>query len=1316
MANHIKLSQHTEWLSLIEVSGPFLALPVLEKTFPQGLDIIEVPRRQRLRSAYEEWCDAVESEDPLLSDLHREWIRLVFSEFLEYDDSTLKMEKEITTEYTIDSPEHTESFKPDWLVLSSSDGKPKFFISIQTPGTDFEKVRKDDRWPASLLERMTALCRVNGVRLGLITDGERWMLVNAPSGSTSSCASWYARLWFQEPITLKAFQSLFGVRRCFGPTEETLESLLESSLKHHEEITDTLGEQVRRAVEVLVQCLDKADADRNRELLRGITPAELYEAGLTVMMRLVFILCAEERGLLLLGNPIYDEFYAVSTLRSQLAEEADKHGPEILDRRHDAWARLLSVFRAVHGGIDHESLRMPALGGSLFDPDKFPFLEGRSKGTTWKDSGAIPLPIDNRTVLLLLSSLQLLEQHTGALLLSYRALDVEQIGHVYEGLLEHTVVRVPSVTVGLVGSQNAKNPNLPLSEMESALLDSEEAFVSLVMETTKRSESTIRKALAHPLDDASFGRLLSVCGGDTSLTERIRPFANLLRTDAWEDPIVYREDAFMITMGADRRETGTHYTPKSLTESIVETTLEPVVYIGPSEGTPRDEWCLKNPAELLALKICDPAMGSGAFLVQTCRWLSERLVEAWASVEAEGKCITSDGEVRQTSDGTDPMPTALDERLITARRLIAERCLYGVDVNPLAVELAKLSIWLITMAEGRPFGFLDHNLRHGDSLLGIYLLDQLTKLNLHPHDGPYQLCIFSQNVAEIVSEVIEIRKRIRAIQIRDIRDVEAMAHLDGEARKKLEAVELVADAMIGEVLQAKGNSRVIDSALNSLAMQAGAFLDGDEKMGASIAKEACSSLSVDLPKGKPPRRPFHWPLEYPEVFQRENGGFNVMIGNPPFLGGRRIRRSIGEAYLSWLTTSLFRNASGNADLCAFFFRRVNQLLCRDGYYGSLATNTISQGDTRDVGLFSICEQGSTIYHAISNLKWPGTANLTVALVWITKSEWSGVCKLDGQIVKRIGTSLTNESFNADKPKILKCNSGRSFQGSIVLGSGFVLTPESAKHLLSKDKNNSHVIFPYLRGEDFLSEPNQSPTTFVINFFDWPLDRENAPKDYSGPVASDYPDCLSIVEELVKPERTRRKANGQFALRKPLPQKWWIYSDKRPALYKRIAGLRRVLFHSFTGKYVIFDFVPAGYVYAGPHNVFATDADEDFAILQSSFHNIWAWEHCSTMETRLRYANRNLFETFPFPSAYKKLKEIGAVYHSHRKDMLKSHGIGLTNLYNKFHDSSIKDKDCVNLRDIHATLDNEVSHVYGWHDIDLQHGFHQTKQGIRFTVS
>ncbi len=144
----------------------------------------------------------------------------------------------------------------------------------------------------------------------------------------------------------------------------------------------------------------------NRTLLKDVPENWLYDAALTIMMRLVFLFAAEERGLLHLGKPLYDDNYAVSTLQEQLQEVADQHGEEVLERRYDAWARLLATFRAVHGGIQHQDLLMPAYGGSLFDPDRYPFLEGRGRRDLVENTAAEPLAVNNRVVLHLLNSLQ----------------------------------------------------------------------------------------------------------------------------------------------------------------------------------------------------------------------------------------------------------------------------------------------------------------------------------------------------------------------------------------------------------------------------------------------------------------------------------------------------------------------------------------------------------------------------------------------------------------------------------------------------------------------------------------------------------------------------------------------------------------------------------------------------------------------------------------------------------------------------------------------------------------------------------------------
>ncbi|MFZ4436845.1 MAG: Eco57I restriction-modification methylase domain-containing protein [Syntrophales bacterium] len=1288
------LSQHTEWLSLIDISGPFITVSMLEKAFPQGLEAVATPKRQKFRAAYEEWREAVDEDDRLLSELHREWIRLVLMEMLEYDHESLIQVADWPGELpTVSSQENAGTFAPDWIVRSPSDEKPRLFVSVLPPETDIESIQRSDGWPVSLRERMTLLCRAHGVRVGLLTDGERWMLVNAPVGSTSSQASWYARLWFQEPITLKAFQSLFGIRRCFGPAEETLEALLEESLKHHEEVTDTLGEQVRRAVEVLVQCLDKADEDRNRVLLRDVKPAELYEAGLIVMMRLVFVLCAEERGLLLLGDSIYDQCYAISTLRGQLAEEADRHGPEVLDRRHDAWARLLAVFRAIYGGIEHENLRMPALGGSLFDPDRYPFLEGRAKGTSWRNVSAAPLPIDNRTVLLLLNSLQILEQSGGALLLSYRALDVEQIGHVYEGLLEHTVTRVPRVTLGLQGSQKAKNQNVALVELESARLDSDIALVNLVLEITCRSESAIRNCLKKPADETISGRVLGVCGGDTKLAERIWPFTNLIRTDAWEDPIIYRANSFMVTLGADRRETGTHYTPKSLTESIVTTTIEPVVYIGPAEGLPREKWTLKSSLELLNLKFCDLAMGSGAFLVQICRYLGEKLVETWLHEEVMGKSITVDGEALDELGAAEPMPSQLDERLTIARRLVAERCLYGVDINPLAVELAKLSIWLVTLAKGRPFGFLDHNLRSGDSLLGIHRLDQLMTLSMNP--GEHQPRLFGQNIEVAVEEAIDLRKRLRSTTIRDIRDVEAMARLDREARKKLEPVELIADAMIGEVLLCGDNSRMLDTSLDSLSSMAGDYLSGDEKMGEQIARQTKLAMSIDLPEGKQPRRPFHWSLEFPEVFER--GGFDACVSNPPFLGGRNITSALSKFYNDGLQF-LFESPGTSCDLCSYFLVRGMQILSNNGHWGSIAVETIAYGKTGEHGLTRIVNNGFTITNAMKDVQWPGQPNRKVAIIHFSAIK-PRYCFLNKTLVAKILPNLT-ESFDFEWiPRQLISNGKLCFQGITVNGKDFIVSEEQWQQYVAENRDYIEVLTPYMTGDDLNQKVMPTPSSYLINFHGMIEDK-----------AKKYPTLYKYLENNVKEKRT------SIISRKDVSEKWWSLQRIAPDLEKAIEQHKRVICRTRYGALHCLTFAPKRQIFSDGIIIFAFSDFGSFAVLQSDIHFLWAKQQGSPRGGALRYKIKTCFETFPMPLTSLQIAYYGETLYEVRQRYMEASKEGLTPTYNKFHNPEILSCDIQEIRGLHIEMDKAVVSAYGWDDLNLGHGFHETNMGTRFTIS
>ena len=1282
---------HHDWLALIEISGPFLAVPVLTEAFPQGLEELDGIKRKRLRQAYEEWREALETDDPHLDELHAAWIDEVLARGLELDEDgkgdVLKRADWCAANLSVSLPEHGVKLSPDLAVIEEQrSDKPLMLVHTYGQDVDLDATLKLDGWSVTPDDRMVQLCRATGCRLGLVTNGERWMLVDAPVGAVTTFASWYARIWSQEPATLQAFVHLLGIRRFFVDESERLPALFDRSLKYQDEVTDALGEQVRRAVEVLIQALDKADQDRDRELLRDVKEPELYEAALTVMMRLVFLLSAEERGLLLLGDERYEANYALSTLRMQLRTESE----EILERRWDAWSRLLAIFRAVFGGIEHENLRLPALGGSLFDPDRFPFLEGRAKGSDWRTDIAKPLPIDNRTVLLLLEAIQQFQGRT----LSYRALDVEQIGYVYEGLLERTVKRTAEVTLELDGTKNAKAPWVGLAELESARLGGAERLAELLQERSGSSASRVRNDLAKPVDDALADRLLAACQGDTALRDRIRPFAHLVRTDPWGYPLVYPSGAFIVTTGSDRRETGTHYTPKSLTEAIVTETLTPIAYVGPAEGTPRERWVLKSPAELFDLKICDPAMGSGAFLVQACRWLADRLVEAWAQAEGSGKTVSVDGELLDTSGIEEPLPRDTEARTIIARRLIAERCLYGVDLNPLAVELAKLSIWLVTLAKGRPFGFLDHNLRCGDSLLGIHRLDQLTELTMTP-TGKGQQRLFGQNIERAVHEAIELRQRLRQMPIRDIRDVETMSHLNADARRRLEVPECIADSFIGEVF-VTGGTAALENALASLAINAGRAVEGDQDSQAAMRRRADRALATDQIVGKPVRRLFHWPLEFPEVFADGRGGFDAMVGNPPFIAGKRLTTRLGEGYTFGIKR-IVSDTKGAADLCAYFFIVCSRITYQGGAFGLIATNSISQGDTREVGLGWIESNGWKLIRAWPDLTWPGGAAVTVSPCVLAGPAWQGEIRLADKVVSGISSYLEEED-GGGQPYQLKKNEGMASIGTGLNGEGFILTRDEYAQFIAANPKNTEVIRRYLTSQDINQTQDSSPSRYVIDFWDLP---EHIARTYKLPFAR--------VTELVKPKRDRLTRQIHESC-------YWKHWDRREVFYERMRKLPRVIVTGRVSKHHVFAFADPEWLIADGVVVFLRSDGASFSVLQSSIHAEWVQRHKTTMRLDTTYSVSRCFSTFPWPENLPdEVATVGRLYLETRNDIQSTLQLGLTSIYNRFHDESDQSSDFNKLRELHQKLDSVVAASYGI-SFPLEHGFHDTKQGRRFTIS
>lgn len=1315
---------HAEWLSLVPVSGPFLSLPVLMEAFNTGLEPHDPEHVRLLRQEYANWQESFEKRkaDPAP---HHNWIKFVLTKTLDLDEQVLAEGQAIPQTLHVEVPEHHELLRPSIVVNDPGTNKARLLVQTYPRSQELTSYVANSPWKASPDTRMTELLHGTGVRLGLVTNGEHWMLVDAPKGETTGYASWYASLWLEEYITLRAFRSLLSASRFFNvPDDQTLEALLAKSASNQQEVTDQLGYQVRRAVEVLIHSLDRADQDFGRELLADVSPEQLYESALTVMMRLVFLFCAEERELIPSKPfPVYEQNYSVSTISKQLRELADQHGEELLERRYDAWPRLLAAFRAVYGGLKHDDVHIPAYGGNLFNPDRFPFLEGRKKATSWKDSEANPLPVNNRTVLHLLEALQLLQIKVSgggpaeARRLSFRALDIEQIGHVYEGLLDHTAKRATEPFLGLAGTRD-KEPEIPLAELErrfEKLQTNIKSFEDLKLKPEERNKqieaasselydwlkdetgkslATLKKSLNVELDKHDAARFRTACQSDNALWKRVEPLAGLVRQDNFGYPVVIPKGSVFVTAGTDRRSSGTHYTPRSLTEPIVQYTLEPLVYFGPAEGKPKGEWKLKSAKELLELKICDMACGSGAFLVQAARYMAERLMEAWDNAKKDNPNtpgITPDGMPSTGKTNESLIPDDPSERKTYAMRIIAQRCLYGVDKNPLAVEMAKLSLWLLTLAKDKPFEFLDHSIRCGDSLVGLHSIDQLRHYSLKPDAD--DAVLFKGPLDSSVDEAIKLRLMLEDMPANSVDDVQRQEKLLIEANEKIARLRCAADLLVAAEFWGEGAKDKLKKVRHATVISGHYAEKGPTQEFEQIAATERRGQLM-----------FHWPLEFPEVIGKRCG-FDAFVGNPPFMGGKKISGNLGGQFRAHVVTHIANSAKGNADLAGYFLLRCNGLLRAAGALGLVTTNTIAQGDTREVGLKQLIECGCRIYRAISSRTWPGDASVFYSSIWLRKTGWNGECFLDDSLARTITSHLTSDTSDTSSPHRLNANAGKIFIGSYVRGEGFVLMPEQAAQYLRRDAMNRDVIFDYLTGEDLNSRPDQSASRMVINFFDWPKEK-----------AQEFTEVFAHLEEKVLPQRMKITHDST---RKKLTEAFWKYDALGKELYNSLRGREQVVAIGLINAHVAFAYVSAKQVFAHKVAVLPDCTLSHWGVLQSSIHYHWAWRYSSTNLSLLNYSPTDCYATFPFPDdgqARKFVEGPAQHYERSRREYMLAHCAGLTKTYNCFHDLDESSDDIQKLRDLHVEMDQAVAAAYGWTDLTLDHGFHEFKQGVRFSIS
>jgi hypothetical protein len=783
---------------------------------------------------------------------------------------------------------------------------------------------------------------------------------------------------------------------------------------------------------------------------------------------------------------------------------------------------------------------------------------------------------------------------------------------------------------------------------------------------------------------------------------------------------------------AERRATGSHYTPPELVAPLVQHALEPALRarLAPCR-TPAE-----REAALLGLTVLDPACGSGHFLLAAARHLGTELA-------------------RIRSGDAAPAPEIVRD----AMRDVIAHCLYGVDRNPLAVELCRVALWLEGHARGRPLTFLDHRIRCGDSLLGVADLHLLEAgipddayRPLGTDDRAHARQVKARNAREarmdlfrhgfVTAPLADLAAQMHQVAAMPDRTVEQV-HAKSAAYRRVitqdayRRLRLACDVWTAAFFQSfappqsppptpharGGGMGVVGVALTTMAVQ--------EALTHGALSDPRQGAFVTVTRDE--RAFFHWSLEFPDAAAA--GGFDVILGNPPFMGGLRISGVAGEAYRRWLEAA-YAPFGGTADLCAAFFRRAFALLRPGGRLGMIATNTIGQGDTRESGLKVILAQGGRIAFARRFVRWPGQASVEVNLVVIEAPRarrtqegtgGDGGALLDDHPVAAISSRLDAEPDG--EPARLRQNDGKAFIGDFVRGLGFVLEAAEAEALLARDPRNADCLFPYLNGDDLNTHPAQQPGRWVICFHDWDLAR-----------AQQYPDLLRIVEARVKPERERLRGPGDARNRAA----WWQFGAYRAGMRHAIDPLRRVLVRAEVSQMHMVAFVPKGWVYSHMLVVFAFDDDYHFALLQSGVHEAWVWRQASSLESRNRYTPTDCFATFPFPPAeyaapspqspppaggfggvsphaggtagvlalpaFAHAAQIGAAYHERRREIMQARRIGLTKTYNLVHDPACRDADIGDLRQMHAALDAAILACYGWDDLDPGHDFHANARG------
>ena len=725
-----------------------------------------------------------------------------------------------------------------------------------------------------------------GFTWGILLNAYELRLVRRSEGFVSSHLAFsLLDLTGDVPGARDAWNLMWGLLRgeAWYPAPALLDEVVRLGREHQQEVGSVLGSQVPAAVERLLegalshpgnqQALAPFvnDPSRRRALLE-----HLHAGALQYLYRILFVLYAEARGLLPLDMPAYRDGYALSGARGLVRRVMNR----ATDPRVNAEATagfyelsLRALFRLLRDGADlGPEGRIPAYGGGLFYPQRDPACD-------YPDLD--DLRLGDRTVAQVLEALTHVQTRRGKVTLSYRELDVEQLGSLYEGLLERTVdavddesgplwrIRLDGDVVLVTGSQLAVLRKRR-GEAGAATLEAEES------EDEDESDEPQEDLEEEPDDEPV-------------ATGKKKPIRVLPATPEAPNPIPM--GSVVLRPGLGRKQSGSYYTNRAFVEYLVRRAVDPLA---------ED----KRPEEILRLSVCDPAMGSGHFLVGACRRLAEHLLAAYRARYAEEKA-------RAEAAGRDAYPHELlveagihaevarewgngPSELAACRRLVAFHCLYGVDKNPLAVELARVSLWLATAASDHPLTFLNHRLVPGDSLLGITVEDLLRGF----YRKKVKKALTGDEPAQGELPFYFTRNELDARLQRAFRHLREIERLETEQPGDFEDQQqawLTMQQELAEFVEAHhmriGRAFLDDHDPAADPMLANRWMQEIQDQH-HVSEETRTAVADAIAKGKQVRA-FCWELVFPELFfepetegqgirRRDRPGFDAMVGNPPW--------------------------------------------------------------------------------------------------------------------------------------------------------------------------------------------------------------------------------------------------------------------------------------------------------------------------------------------------------------------------------------------------------------------------------------------------